>query len=129
MKIYVNGVEKASASVSGGIVKATRNVWIGSCQAYPDRRFDGKIEEVRIWTVARTAAEIKAAMNCELKGDEAGLAGYWNFNQGVPEGNNSTQTTLSSAKPGGPAGTLKNFSLSGTGSNFLNGSPVTGKCQ
>jgi hypothetical protein len=129
MKIYVNGVEKASASVSGGIVKATRNVWIGSCQAYPDRRFDGKMDEVRIWTVARTAAEINASMNCELKGDEAGLAGYWNFNQGVPEGNNSTQTTLSSAKPGGPAGTLKNFSLSGTGSNFLNGSPVTGKCQ
>ncbi len=45
--------------------------------------FRGVIDEVRVWNLARTAAEIRARMFRRLAGDEAGLAGCWHFDEGV----------------------------------------------
>ncbi|HIN28947.1 TPA: LamG domain-containing protein [Candidatus Poribacteria bacterium] len=49
-------------------------------------------DEIRIWNVSRSATEIQGAMNTSLSGDEKGLLGYWNFNDGTakdltPNGN------------------------------------------
>ncbi|MFK5971063.1 MAG: hypothetical protein QM487_13225 [Candidatus Marithrix sp.] len=41
--------------------------------------FSGEIDEVRIWSVARSQAEIQASMNSTLTGSESGLAAYYNF--------------------------------------------------
>ena len=41
--------------------------------------FDGTIDEVRIWDVARTQDEIQADMSREVSGQETGLKGYWQF--------------------------------------------------
>ena len=43
--------------------------------------FVGFIDEVRIWNVARTEAEIRADMNTELTGNEPGLVAYWKFDE------------------------------------------------
>ena len=43
------------------------------------RRFDGFIDDARIWDHARTEVEIAAQMNCRLTGGEAGLVAYWTF--------------------------------------------------
>ena len=43
--------------------------------------FDGQIADVRIWNVARSGAEIAAAMNTPLTGAEAGLAGCWTLDE------------------------------------------------
>ncbi len=43
--------------------------------------FIGQIDEVRIWNVARTEAEISTDMNKQLNGDEPGLVGYWKFDE------------------------------------------------
>jgi hypothetical protein len=40
------------------------------------------IEEVRIWNIARTQADIQNNMHHELIGNEPGLVGYWRFNEG-----------------------------------------------
>jgi len=47
--------------------------------------FPGVIDEVRIWSVARTDNEIKDSMKTSLKGDEPDLVGYWKFDEGSGE--------------------------------------------
>jgi len=42
--------------------------------------FDGLMDDVRVWNVARTAEEIADNMNKELTGTEPGLVGYWRLN-------------------------------------------------
>ena len=44
--------------------------------------FNGLIDEVRIWNVARTQDEIQAAMSHHLEGTEEGLVGYWRMDEG-----------------------------------------------
>jgi Domain of unknown function (DUF4347)/Concanavalin A-like lectin/glucanases superfamily/Putative Ig domain/Bacterial pre-peptidase C-terminal domain/6-bladed beta-propeller/RTX calcium-binding nonapeptide repeat (4 copies)/FG-GAP-like repeat/Calx-beta domain len=81
-KVYVNAVEIFSTSNFAGKKPApTQQLDIG-------KNFIGAIDEVRIWNVAHSAAEIQQTMIEELQGDEAGLIGYWNFN-----GNLSDQTS------------------------------------
>ncbi len=45
--------------------------------------FRGAIEEVRLWTSARSDSDLSNHMTRQLNGDEAGLAGYWNANEGA----------------------------------------------
>lgn len=52
--------------------------------------FDGDIDEVRVWDFARSEAEIQITMNEELAGTEAGLRAYYNFNEGVIGGDNTS---------------------------------------
>ena len=53
--------------------------------------WDGKIDEVQLWNTALTQSEIQQYMSTPPTGNEAGLIGYWNFN----EGSGSTVTDLS----------------------------------
>jgi hypothetical protein len=57
--------------------------------------FEGFIDEVRVWNIVRTQADIRTTMNTTLKGDEPGLVGYWNFDDSTakdssPYGNHGT---------------------------------------
>ncbi len=44
----------------------------------------GLMDEIRFWLDARTQAQILANVSNRLEGTEAGLEGYWNFNDGLP---------------------------------------------
>lgn len=83
--MYVNGVEQPltlSSQPSGPIRdNATEALFIGNGNAQ-NYTFDGVIDEVRVWTTARSGTEITAAMGHYLEGSEAGLAGYWRINEG-----------------------------------------------
>ena len=48
---------------------------------YPPAFFNGQIDEFRIWSVARTAAQITSTMGTTLAGNEANLVGYWKFDE------------------------------------------------
>ena len=114
--LYENGVQVASG---------TANYVVGSSALNIGRRssgslfFNGKIDEVRIWNVVRTSTELNTAMNTELAGTETGLKSYYKFNQGLPSATNSGITTLTDAKAT-YNGTLNNFALTGTTSNWVN---------
>jgi len=119
MKLYINGV-LVSQNTSVGQYSAA-NIQIGAFNS--SAVFNGDIDDVRIWNVARTAEQISGSMNCELQGTETGLIAYYKFNQGINQANNTTLTTLTATT--GTDGTLVNFALNGTTSNWLSGSPIT----
>ena len=60
--------------------------------------FSGQIDEVRVWSVARTSNEICANMYRSLTGSEPSLIGYWRLDEGAgqlaadssPKGNDGT---------------------------------------
>jgi hypothetical protein len=79
----------------------------------------GTIDDLRVWNVARTQAEIQAAKGTELTGIEAGLVAYYPFNQGVAAGTNTGVTTLNDLTSGASTGTLNGFALSGASSNWV----------
>lgn len=54
-------------------------VTLGASQSFGATGWNGVMDEVRIWTVYRTPQEIADTMNVFLKGDEPGLAAYYNF--------------------------------------------------
>ncbi len=82
--------------------------------------FDGVIDEVKIWNDVRTATEISNNMNNELCSIEQGLVAYYNFNQGNAGMTNTGLTTLTNLV-GSNMGTLNNFGLSGSSSNWVTG--------
>jgi hypothetical protein len=126
LKIYVDGVLAGTTTgVNDSSFATTTNVMmIGNNQAGTGaERFTGSIDEVRIWSTAKTIEQLNGSKNCELQGSESGLIAYYNFNQGLDASNNASITTLNAIT--GPNGTLTNFTLNGTTSNWLAGSPVT----
>jgi lysophospholipase L1-like esterase len=79
--LYLDGVPVASAARSGSIAVNANDLLIGNFSSLA-RPFDGGIDEVRIWNVARTAGQIMDNMNVELTGAESGLVAYYSFNEG-----------------------------------------------
>lgn len=61
--------------------------------------FDGTMDDVRVWNVARTQAQIDADFKTELTGTEPNLAAYWTFNGGSLE--DSTANNNDFAAPQG----------------------------
>jgi hypothetical protein len=81
LRLYINGTMVASAARSGVLTTNNTALTIGNHPAWV-RPFDGDIDEVRIWSRARTTAEIQAAMNVELSGPVDGLVAYYQLNDG-----------------------------------------------
>ena len=115
--LYVDGILDPSTTntrSAGG----TDNLTIGRSITY-DQPFNGKIDEVRIWNIARAQTDILSSLSKELTGSEGGLVSYYNFNQGVAAGDNSLVTTLTDKTVNANDGTLNNFALSGATSNWV----------
>ena len=124
LKIYLDGVQVGTTQIKTFNTTGTQ-FSIGYRGVSGLEHFNGSIDEVRVWNVARTAEQIAGSMNCELQGNETGLVAYYKMNQGNDQANNAGVTTLTNSVSGGPNGTLTNFALTGSTSNWLAGSPVT----
>jgi hypothetical protein len=77
IRIYRNGALVATTPWAGNVADVNFVLigrWIES--------FHGRIDEVRLWNVARSQAEIVAMMNRSVNGFEDGLFGYWRFDEG-----------------------------------------------
>jgi Concanavalin A-like lectin/glucanases superfamily/Peptide-N-glycosidase F, C terminal/Secretion system C-terminal sorting domain len=106
IKVYINGSLQNTTSANSSLNTSAFPLQIGECSGFPNRVFDGKIDEVRIWDVARTASEIQANMKDELNGDEEGLVAYYKMNDGL--GN----TTVDDNSGNDNGGTLENIDIS-----------------
>ncbi len=61
--MYINGVAAGSVTLSSAIPSLTRvNTWLGRSNWSADPYFDGEISDLRVYDIARTAAEINADM-------------------------------------------------------------------
>ncbi len=119
-RIYINGVVVDSASLNISIARAIETLNIGAHPRW-NRNFKGIIDEVRIWNISRTTAEINQTMISELCGNETGLVAYYQFNQGVPGGNNMGITTLTDKTANGNDGILRGFTFGRGVSNWVYG--------
>ncbi len=78
-KLYLDGALKTTATKAR--IGSTGGGKIGQDGAGGANPFIGDIDEIRIWSVVRTADEIQANMNRELTGREPDLIQYWKFNE------------------------------------------------
>ncbi len=82
-KIYVNGHLEGTSTANSGPIDYSDS-WL-SVGCYKDdnesNTFDGEIDEVRIWNITRTDAEIQAGMCHKLTGSETGLTHYYRFDE------------------------------------------------
>jgi hypothetical protein len=81
LKIYVNGQFDGVIN-TGNPIPNSLPLWIGSSPFGDNTNWRGSIDEVRLWSVARTQAEIQSSMDQYLCGDERGLRAYWSFDEG-----------------------------------------------
>lgn len=104
--------------------KLRLGAWTGALSTHTF--FMGMIDEVRIYKRVLGREEILETQFCELEGDEEDLWVYYNFNQGIPAGNNADVVTLIDQSGNGHDAELMGFSLEGETSNWIqsNNSPV-----
>jgi hypothetical protein len=131
MKIFINGVEVGSLSAPGAISANTNNLSIGQQPGgLLSEYYKGGVDELRLWNRALSHCEIQNNMNCQLNGANNGLANqvdlvaYYRFNQGLVGANNTGITTLIDSSGHNNNGTLLNFTLTGTTSNWTAGSAI-----
>jgi len=101
---YVNGKLGITSNGMGGttmLATAAGPLMIG-CNPENKACFNGLFDELSVWNIARTASEIKDNYSHPRSGNEAGLVGYWKFDDAP-----GSTTAADSVKSGtAHAGTL-----------------------
>ncbi len=123
VKLYINGFYDNSDVVNNkntNIRNSAADLLIGAVNGYSGlEAFSGMIDEVRIWNYARTQEELGGYKNLPLIGNEPGLVGYWNFDEGAGSkagdltkfGNNGTIYGAQWASSGAPVVTPEPSSM------------------
>ena len=122
LHIYVDGVDvgdgyTGTAAASPAALPLTIGAAPGTNGVFSD--FRGRIDDVRVWSVARTAAQIVASKDAALPPGQTGLALYLPFDE-------TTGTTASDASGNGLVATLQRENADGiTGTIATPGQAVT----
>jgi hypothetical protein len=123
IRFYSNGILTTTFAISGIISGPEFPTRIGAdnTSGAANNFFGGQIDELSIWFNILTPADIINNMNNSLTGSESGLLQYFNFNEGIGNGDNTTPPvdTLNDLAKYNTDGTLHNFALSGTSSNWV----------
>lgn len=119
---YIDGQQDGSFGISGesGDLSNDYPLLIGANydKGNYDKYLRDRIEEVRIWSTALSQSGIRNNMCKTLSGSESGLEGYWKFD----DGSGTTATDYA----GSNDGTLYNFALSGSSSNWITSGAALG---
>lgn len=102
--IYRDGIAVANGSSSNDFT-GTGNLKIGRAYNGSNNNFNGVVDEVRVWSIARTQNDIQADMNTCLTGSESGLEAYYQFEDGLGS------STVSDATVNGNDGSLTNMDV------------------
>ncbi|MBK8969777.1 MAG: choice-of-anchor D domain-containing protein [Lewinellaceae bacterium] len=128
MTFYENGVSIGTGSTAlGAVNNGPLTIGRDNNQVFADQRnINIKLDEVRLWNIPRSQAEIQAAKDLEINSSYPGLIAFYNFNEAIACCDNSGLTTLPDGM-GANNGTLSNFPLAaGCASNWVPGAPALG---
>jgi hypothetical protein len=116
-QVFFNGILQPGSG-GGGSSTGTNGLMTLGARPGGAQYFPGSMDEVRVWSEARTQCEIQSNMHSEFITPQPNLVAYYNFNQGVAGGANAGVTTLPDINST-YNGTLNNFALTGAGSNWI----------
>lgn len=80
--LYVDGVPAGNGTIQTPLDVSRAQCYIGRSSWAGDGYLDSRIDEVRIWSVVRTAAEIKQHLLRPVAPDATGLVAYYKCNEG-----------------------------------------------
>ncbi|RZJ36176.1 MAG: T9SS type A sorting domain-containing protein [Flavobacterium sp.] len=123
LKLYANDVEVGSIPAFGSVPAASLapadfQIGVVTYQAF-NWYHDGKIDEVSLWDRELSPGDITAIVadgEVANASAETNLKLYYKFDQGIPYGDNLSETTLTDVNA--TNGTLLNFALTGNSSNW-----------
>jgi len=127
LSVYINGELIERKALEKPIYYEGSHILRLGNWASGGRAWNGQLDEVRFWNRALLQTEIQNNMNCQLTGSENGLIAYYRFNQGYIDADNTSVTSLTDLSGNKHTGTLTNFALTGSRSNWVAGK-VTGTC-
>jgi hypothetical protein len=118
-RLFLNGVLEAEQYVgqlprSDSVQYAALGTTLrsnGVLPPAPTPSFDGTLDEVRIWRIARSATDIRSTVNQEITSSDPDLVARWALDEGA-------NTTV-----GGSAGTSISGNILGSGSQWVAGAP------
>jgi hypothetical protein len=83
LKGVINGVTVGQKTITAALTTSLSPLSIGYSPTFSGQGgFTGKIDELRIWSAARSDSEILGTMHQHLTGKEAGLVAYFKFDEG-----------------------------------------------
>ena len=135
IRIYIDGNEEtdnaASTNLAGnGSIANNSDAFIGATNLVANgtlNPYTGVLDELRIWSGVRSGFNFNQFKDEELSClPQENLIGYYQFNEGVADGNNQNVTTLPDLSGNQIDGTLEGFGLNGVGSNWAGGQPLGG---
>ena len=124
-KLYVDGVlETKSSQLAWAVNTSTLNdIKIG--KGFNTATFEGVIDEVRVWNYAKTVSQIIADTGNIICPPHTGLVAYHNLDHGTAAGGNANDTISADSSGLNNNGTLMNFALTGSTSNWVAGKSLT----
>lgn len=118
-KFFINGILEETIPLNAPVTNYTGDLILGRWGQSNIQFYEGQMDEVRIWNIARTEQEILTNYSIEIDCTESNLVAYYQFNQGVAGRDNSSVTTLDDCTTNDFDGLLINFALNGDFSNWL----------
>lgn len=117
IRLYVNGVEVSSLAQTGNVAASTKQLQIGGDSDW-GQYFKGAIDEIRVYNVALTAAQIQADMNTPVGSSTSYPAAtlstasvnFGNQTVGVP----SSAQTVTVTNSGAASLLISNVTVTGT---------------
>lgn len=124
-RLYLNGTQVGTGSQGSSTISSATG-YLGRSASFSGYFLNATMDEVRLWSVARTASEIATNYCSEVATNATGLQTYYKFSQGTVGANNAGVTNLTDATPNGRNGTLVSFGLTGTTSNWVSSNTWSG---
>jgi hypothetical protein len=105
VSIFVNGTLQSTGNLNLNSSISSVPMTFGRLNGPFPGYYDGLTDDVHIWNTALTQSQIQQYMNCPPTGNEPGLVGYWDFEEG-------TGTTATDLSANGNDGTINGAAYS-----------------